>query len=48
VKTKILEISLVAVTVLSMSGCESSSNNTPPPSDEITTKSYNGAGSRWE
>ena len=51
---KTLGISLAVATVLSMSGCGSSSTNnndtTPPPSgkDIIISKSYNGAGSRWD
>ena len=48
IKIKTLGISLSVVTALSFSGCGSSSNDDTKKEDEITTKNYNGAGSRWD
>ena len=49
-KIKTLGISLAVVTALSFGGCGSSSSDTTPASGEniVTSKSYNGAGSRWD
>lgn len=45
---KKISLSLVVATALSFSGCGSSSSDDTDKEDEVTTKNYNGAGSRWD
>lgn len=50
IKSRAISLAVISALSMGFSGCDSSSNNDPqdPPPGGGTTKSYNGAGSRWE
>ena len=45
---KKISLSLAVTTALSLSGCGSSSSDDTNKKNEVTTRNYNGAGSRWD